>query len=317
MKKSVLNTFLLVTLTLLISGAGYFYTEVEQPKELQLIEDQHKEAQLRHAEVEELLKAEAVTLEQADLAIRKWNSRYKVIPESIDSPDIIQYLEGFTRGGFEQINTNLKSVNHSKELNYYTFAVNGTAYFRNLHNFVWHLENNRDFYHVRDVKIHHETVTDENPDTGLPRQFDMVDFSMEVDAFFSGAEGLNPPSDELAEIPTALLPIRYPAHNSFFPIIRTDLPLNDRNLLEVEDAQLVAIVGSSATFRDEDGNDHRVRIGDEVYLGQVSRIDPAKAIVEVTLNKGGVRKVVEFPLTAEAAFGTARGGTKLTPIRNN
>lgn len=316
MKKSVLNTLLLVILTLLISGAGYFYTEVEQPAELAMIEDQHKEAQLRHAEVEQLLKTEAATVEQAELAVRKWNARYKVIPEKIDSPDIIQYLEGFTRGGFEQINTNLKSVNRGKDLSYYTFTVNGTAYFKNLHNFVWHLENNREFYHVRDLKIHHETVTDENPDTGLPRQFDMVDFSMEVDAFFSGAEGLNPPSDELAELPVALLPIRYPAHNSFFPVVRTDLPPNDRNLLDIEEAQLVAIVGNQATFRDETG-DHRIRTGDEVYLGHISLIDPAKAIVVATLNKGGVRKVIEIPLTSESSYGTARGGNRLEPIQNN
>jgi hypothetical protein len=124
----------------------------------------------------------------------------------------------------------------------------------------------------------------------------MIRFTMTVDAYFGGTMGLSAPAEELVEIPAALLPLSRPAHNSFHPLVRTDLPPNDRLLVNVEMAELISIIGGTATFKDDQGL-RELKKGDEVYLGTITEVDPIKAVVKARLNKGGISEVVEVSIS--------------------
>jgi hypothetical protein len=299
--------------TIIVAGAGYYLTEVYQVQQMEEIEAQDREVRLRNARAEELLQIEAQNESVAEGTLMKWRSRYKVIPETISTPDIVQYLERLTSRGFKEIAIDRVAQGGTAEIQYHSFRLNGSAYFRSLVDLVWQLENNRDFYRVRDLQLSHEVVSEENPETGRQRSIDMVGFTLEVDVYYSANEGLTPSTEELAEIPRSLLPIRTPAHDSFHPIIRTDLPPNDRNLVDVETAVLVSIVGGQAIFEDSEGQ-RALSEGDEVYLGSIVKIDPIRAFVRASLNKGGVIDVVEIPLSAGEQL-RLPGDIRRAPIR--
>lgn len=314
MQNSTVNTILLAIVTLLVAGTGFYLTRVEQPEEIQEIEHRKKLARLQRAEVSQLLAEEAASQEMADQAVRKWQARYKFIPAKLSTPDIVVYLEGLTSRGFETFDIELADVKTQPDFSIYRFKINGTAFFKYLYHFVWHLENNREFYRVGDLQMRHTNVFKENPETGLRKRLDMVSFSMTLDAYFNGAEGLSASSpDSLMPVPELLLPAHYPTENSFYPVVRTDLPPNDEQLLNMEEATLVSLLGDRAVLDDSNGR-HILREGDKVYLGQIVKIDPVKSLVRASLNKGGVTEIVDVVMeSAKPAYEQAKGETQLVP----
>lgn len=317
MPNRILNTLVLVVLTIFLAGAGYYATEVHQPAELKIIENQEIEARLRSARAEALLAEEAESEGQADAVIRRWRSRYKKMPPTMETPDLVQYLERLTSRGFDDISISVSGRQSEPNLSMYNFEIRGVALFRSLYDLVWQLENNRQFYHVHNLSLASVTVQEENRTTGLSRKVDMVRFSMTLRAFFGGSEGLNAPQGDPVEIPDSVLPIRSPAHNSFYPIVRTDKPSNDRQLVDIEEARLVSVIGKKAVFQDAMGL-RELREGDEVYRGTIVMIDPSRATVRASLNKGGVIDVVDVKISyEEGQYRAAQGRVRLTPIEDN
>jgi hypothetical protein len=316
MTNSILNTLILVVIAAIVAGAGYYMTEVTQPRELEKIENQAKEARLRYAKAEQLLAEQAATAGQAEDIIRKWKSRYKVIPQTMSTPDIVDYIEGLTRNGFESFSISLAGTNARQGVSWYSFDVTGVAYFRNFYELVWALENNRDFYHVKDVTVSATTKRDENKETGKQKQLDLVSFSMKLDAFFAGSEGLSAPNEERPPFSMSLLPARDPLDNSFYPVVRTDLPPNDRNLVDVENSKLISIIGNKAIFSDAVGTRELVE-GDEVYLGRIVKVDPAKGMVRASLNRGGITDLVDVEIARDDNYyRQGAGKTRIDPIEN-
>ena len=315
MKSQYLNTALLLLLAFIVSGAGFYLTGVRQQEELQRIEDAKKLARMQKAEVEQLLVEESATTEMAEVAVRKWRARYKYIPSAMETPDIVQYLEGLTTRGFEGFNITLEGVTTKPDFKQYTFDVQGTAFYSNLYDFVWHIENNRAFYRIRDLSLEHAPVLKMNNKTGVERRQDMVKFSMQLDAYFAGVEGLSAKEEEMVPVPDELLPAHAIAHNSFYPHVRTDLPPNDRLLVDMEAAKLVSVIGGRAIVEDQRGQ-HVLSPGDAVYLGEVVSIDPVGIRVVARLNKGGVMREVELKLEASGTdtFRRAEGKVQIRPI---
>jgi hypothetical protein len=314
MNNSKINTLLLACMTLLVAGAGYYLHAVRHPAQMRHVDDLGKAARLQNVQVERLLAEESQTQALAQQAVRKWRARYKYIPEQLETADILLYFEQLGTSGFEEIHIDLDATHIKPEYRYYTFKITGKASFTDLHRFVWHLENNREFYHVRNLSMRSVVHVEENRLTGVGRMMDVVQFSMDIDAFFAGARGLSASLDELAQVPEWLLPIRTPAHNSFYPVVRTDLPNNDQLLVNVQTAKLVMILGDQAVIEDERGQ-HQLRVGDPVYLGTITGIDPIRVVVAATLNMGGVTKVVELRMDTVEPHERAHGNVRLNPIR--
>ena len=315
MTNSILNTMILVVLTVIVGGAGYYATEVVQPGELEKIENQAKEARLRYAQAEALLAEQATTASQGEEVIRKWKSRYKVIPQTMSTADIVEYIESLTRSGFESFSIKLVGTSTRPGVSWYSFDLSGSAYFRNFYDLIWALENNRDFYHVKDVSVSSITIREENKETGRQRQVDLVGFSMKLDAFFAGSEGLSAPDDERPPFPLTLLPSRVPANNSFYPVVRTDLAPNDRNLVDLERSSLISIIGGKAIFSDAMGIRELVE-GDEVYLGRIVKIDPVLGSVRASLNRGGITEMVDVEIERDENLYRQGGNARINPIEN-
>ncbi len=314
MRNSYINTLLLAVVTAAVAGAGYYLTEVRQQREFDRIEHIREVARLQRAKVEKLLAAKDTSAYRARRSIRRWRARYKFIPTEMRTPDIVHYLEGLTAQGFETFNISLARQQDTPDFSYYTFDVEGTAYFKSLYHFIWHIENNREFYRLNKLRLSHTYVFKKNPATGIKRRLNMVNFSMSLDAYFNGTDGLSAAEDELLPVPQRLLPHHYPAHNSFYPLVRTSLPPNDEQLVNVEQAELVSVLGAKAVFDDKNGQ-HILREGDAVYLGTLVKVDPVNSTVHARLNKAGIIENVEIELdTGTERYRQAAGDSiRLSP----
>ncbi|MBT8400581.1 MAG: hypothetical protein KJO98_08900 [Rhodothermia bacterium] len=315
MNSKFLNSAILTVFALVLIGAGHYATEVHQPRTLEQIQDKIKLAKLQRAQVEELLIEQAASAEAAEDVLRKWKARYKYIPNTLNTADVVLYLESLTRYGFEQFDVTLQGITNKGSHSYYTFKVNATAFLDPFYRFIWHIENNREFYRIESLSVSHKTLYKDNPNTEKLRRLDMVGASFMLHAYFAGSTGISTTEDEeLMPLTEDLLPRKSPAHNSFYPIVRTDLPPNDELLLDAEAGTLVSIVGDRAIFS-WDGRQYILGEGDRIYLGEIVKVDPMMSLVRVSLNKGGRIISFDIKMEMEDKYRQAEGeGIQVQPI---
>ena len=313
MSNEVINTLILTAFLAVAAGSGYYLTQKQQPERMEALDADIEAIENRRAEVETLMADEALADEEAALALQRWNTRYKVLPAELSSPDVVAYLNALSSRGFRQFDLALSGQTQGGTASYFTYAITGQAYFESLYSFIWHIENNRAMYRIRDLNVRKLVETVEDGD--VQRQVVLADFSMQVDAFYGAPSQISAP-DSLTELPDAAFPPRRAAVNPFYPYILENLPPNSDDLVDVEADSLTAVIGGTAVFMR--GSDLRqLRAGDRVYLGRIGSIDARTARVTVNLNRGGIRERLEIDLNTGERYRQAVGGSTLSrgPVR--
>ncbi|HIG73726.1 MAG TPA: hypothetical protein EYQ24_03850 [Bacteroidetes bacterium] len=313
MSNEVINTLILACFLAVAVGGGYYVTQKQQPEEIEALDQEIDAIENRAAELETLIQDEAFASEEAALALPRWNSRYKVLPAELASADVVAYLNALSARGFRTFDLSLVGQTQGGTAHYYTYRVTGQAYFESLFSFIWHVENNRALYRIRDLSVS-KLVTQIEED-GVSRQLVLADFSMEVDAFYGGPRDISAP-DSMKVLPAAAFPPRRAAVNPFYPYILETLPPNSDDLVDVEKDSLMAVIGGTAVFS-RDGDPRQLSAGSRVYLGRVASVDARTARVVVNLNKGGIRERVELDLNTGNRYRQALGGSTLSagPVR--
>lgn len=315
MSNDVLNTIVLSVLLAATVGGGYYVTHRVQPEELHAIEADIEAIESRDAQVETLMAEEAVASEEAAATLARWNTRYKVLPATLTSSEVVSYLNALSTRGFQRFDLSLSGVVPGPTASTYTYQVTGEAYFESLFAFIWHLENGRGMYRVRDLSIKKEVTTVGETEDSPGRQVVLASFAMSVDAYFSSDRDISAPEGSIVPPPEAF-PARRAAVNPFFPFILETLPANVDDLVEVETDPLVSVVGGMAVF-ERGGQLRQLRSGDRVYLGRVSSVDPERARVSIDLNKGGIRERVDIDLDTGERYRQHLGGARLSAPRGS
>ncbi len=326
------NIIVLALLAAIVTGAGVYLTIFDQPKELEQLEEAEKLARLRQAEVTSLLAEEGTSARVAEEAIAKWRARYKVIPQKLNSADVINYINQRSRTGFKNFDVVVEGTDRTSDYSTYSLRITGRGYYSSLYKFIWEVENSRDFYRVKDLQLENIDLMAEDEVTGNNKLEVMVSFSMRVEAFFGGKNGLSAPVGEddlgaeddllptsaanldLPPVPADVLPDERPAVNPFFPLILDQIPPNTYDLLDVESASLFSIVEGKAVFRHRD-DFVKLGVGDPVYLGEITYINPSEGLVIARLNKGGIIDEVELTLETGEAYRQAFGTSRLAPAK--
>ncbi len=311
---SYINTFLLLLMTAAVGGAGYYWTYVHQPARIQHFDDLEEVQRLRFAKVDQLLAEAEQTSDRADAVVRRWNTRYRYVPASLYTPEIVEYLETLTPNGFEAFDITLEQTKQSSDVSYYTFSVDGTAYYSSLYDFIWKIENRPDFYRIRDLSMARTTVYDQSKSSSGR---EMVRFSMKLDAYYAGTVGLSTHRDSLVDVPDEFQPMPELPHNSFYPLVRERSRATvDNNLVDVKHAVLVSIAGGRAIF--QDGNSQFVLYeGSAIRNGTIVKIDPINVFVRARVTTDGETEVIDIPLeTGRPSYRQAEGDARLVPVES-
>ena len=312
MSNQVINTLILTLFMAVAIGAGYFVTQKMQKTELAQLEEEADALRLSHAEVETLLVEEAQASQSAAAALSRWNARYKVLPDQLSSPDVVDYLNALSQSGFRSFDISLRGITPGADFSVYTYNITGVAFYESLYGFIWNVENGRGLFHLRGVQIDKTVTTIPNPETNIDRLVVLARFSMAIDAYFGGSRGMSAP-DSLVDIPDSVLPPRRPPINPFFPLIFQSLPPNTDDLVDLEEDELISVIGDAAVFS-RNGQMRTLRSGDRVYLGRISYVDPNEARVVIDLNKGGIRERVELNLQTGERYRQALGSVQLDAV---
>ncbi len=208
----------------------------------------------------------------------------KQIVRNVSAADTYYYLNLIlNRIGFIEFNMLFAGSKASAGFGYNIYKIRGEATFQKIYSLVWYLERGPLLYRI--VKLNLKGVESKDPET---KELHLViPFEMELYGYYADIPKLPFSHRTLQDV--NVLRVR----NPFQPLILRNLPPNTEGLLEVERADLKAIVADRALIADQNGKVHSLKIGDRVYLGYLTAIDPEEKQVEFTLNKGGVvEKVV-------------------------
>ena len=314
-------------------GGGVYATYVYQPDEMKRLEKAKQVANMKQAELSALMAEMGDSESRASTVSSRWNSRYKIVPKTLGSEDVVAFLNEHTRTGFNPFDITFKSHEESEQFYKLVFAIDGRGDFNNLYELIWAIENSRQLYRIDNLKLTHFDLITGDPQTNQQRLEVLVSFSFEIHAFYGGVAGLSA-SDGLNDtdgnsqfsdnelyanlpaVPDHVLPARNAVMNPFHPLILENIPPNTYNRVDMEEAELLYIVGTDAVILWND-EEWVIGIGDPVYLGQVISVDPRNGTVTARLNKGGLIDQIELKMDLGDLYKQARGSVQLAPTRNN
>lgn len=328
MSNLIQNLIILSVCWTLSTAGGAYVTLFQQPKEMERLEKARKVERMKQAELSALMAEMGESASIANSVVTRWNARYKVVPRTLGSEELIGYLNSLTRTGFNPFNISFKEHVENKSFNKFSFGISGRGDFSSVYRLIWSLENGRRLYRIHNLKLNHFDLVTQDPETKRQKMEVVVSFSFILEAFYGGIAGFSAadevsgapqsvyytgedPESNLPLVPDHLLPSPYARMNPFHPLILENIPPNTYNLPNMEEASLSLIVGMNAVL-DWNGVSVTVGIGDPVYLGQVISVDPRNGTVVARLNKGGIVDEIELRMDMEASYRQAQGNVQLT-----
>jgi hypothetical protein len=163
-------------------------------------------------------------------------------------------------------------------------TINGYGSYQNTINFINKLENSQLLNKVTRISL--------SPPNNRGEDYEEITFSINLDSYYERI-----PLREGASDSTDLtLNEEISTFNPFYPLIRTTIPPNEDNLVNIEQSRLIGITGKRVFLVDQNGNIISLRKGDKVYLGTLSSIDFSNEMATFNLNKGGITESVTLEI---------------------
>lgn len=276
------NTLVLAAFLAIIFGVGLYLTKVVQPGEVKKMRTELTSLDRTIAQ-KPALAAELKGSEKklADMK-QRYAERFKVIPSNDTTALTYAYLNRIMdASGFVKFDMLYQGPKNEKQYGYNTYSLRGETSYSNLFKFIWYLEHARLLYKVEDLTLTGHEVLDAK--TGRAKL--IVPFTMELRAYYSSAAGV---SSEHTGVDQTFYRNVNTGLNYFRPLISTEPPPNVKGLVDVERSDLRAVMSDKIFIVDQNGKGHILKVGDPVYMGYLTQINPAKNEAEFTLNKGGI-----------------------------
>ena len=291
MDRKIKNTIILIVLLLLIIVVGSVFTFFMQKGEIdsrkKRINELNLNAQNAYSTQELIaqlntLKRRAAELDSI-LALRKFN-----IPVNLPQSQFFNFINkvSFNFAPESNINIEYKTIEQFQHYKYYKYRLFGTAFYNDVYKMIYAIEQSKELKKILSTSFDNFVKVNEE---GIPQYF--VTYNIECAVYYSDNDRYaSSVSKENRLIPN-------PIYDVFYPLIRNEILPNIDGLLDVQSAQLLAIIPEGAFLVDSKGTTYLLWEGDKVYLGYLTEIDYNSNVVHFVLNKGGI--IEKLTLTLE------------------
>ncbi|MCX7875272.1 MAG: hypothetical protein N2321_03775 [Melioribacteraceae bacterium] len=285
-KNTVIIALILLGI-ILIGGVFDFVYQKGKIAEKQKTLKELKLYQLDTEALKEQLKFLQTRVAQLDsiLANRKY-----VIPYNISQAAFFDFVNKVTYSfsPFSYVNIEFQDVEPSTNFSMYNYILNGAAEFDDFYHLVYAIEESKYLKKISNVELSNNVKVEQD---GTPHY--LVNFKFRTKVYFSNDERFA----FKGGFENRLTP--NPAYDIFYPLIRMEIPPNKDGLLDVQSAQLLALIPDGAFLSDASGNTYLLWEGDKVYLGYLTNINYQNNEVNFVLNKGGIIENVKLQLQKE------------------
>lgn len=290
MDRKVKNTIILVILLLFIVLTGSAFTLFYQKGKISDKTGKLEKMRLETYDTDELLDQLAslqVRAAQLDsiLALRKYN-----IPVNLAQSRFYDFVNrvSFSFSSHSFVNIEYQDAFPDANFRFYVYKVSGTATFNDLFSLVYAIEESKELKKVLTAQFNNFVKVDDNE---VPHF--LVSYTMEVAVYFSD-------NDHFASTVRQENRLKAnPLYDVFYPLIRNEIPPNRDMLLDVQNAQLLALIPDGAYLADDSGRTYLLWEGDAVYLGYLTKINYNTNEVSFILNIGGLIEKVTLTLEKE------------------
>jgi hypothetical protein len=281
------NTIVLAVLWAVFTSAGLFWWAYLQPRQLKKISKELQEVNKKLEDLPGLTdEVQRLTSQYQDIK-RRYDSRSKEIPAFDISSQTYDYMsQGIDEAGFVKFDMKFLGTNDKGAWGYNSYQlVEGDAQFQNLYRFIYFLENGRRLYKIASLRFDQRESLDPETKEVVQR----VGFDMELHAYF--VKDVPELSTAIAAKSSMMMPTPSdPLKPLVTQIISTDAPQGEIN---ADNLEVKAVLPGKAFVLA--GNELMVlHVGNTVWRGTVTKIDPLTSSVEFALQEGGVaRKLVK------------------------
>lgn len=290
MDRKLKNTVILLVIFIVTIILASVYIFIIQKGKIEDRKKKIQELSLNSYNTEELLgqlntlKKRVAQLDSI-LAIRKYN-----IPVQIPQSKFYDFVNDISLSFQPESFVNIEYVEATEgnEYHSYSYKVTGTTYFDEFFYLVYAIEQSKELKKITSCIIDNFVFVEQN---GVPHF--QVSFNLQVKVYFSSSDrfiSANFRENQLR--PNTIYDI-------FYPLIRNEIPPNVEGLLDVQSAQLLALIPDGAFLSDAKGNTFLLWEGDKVYLGYLTSIDFENNTVSFILNKGGLIEKINLSLQKE------------------
>lgn len=279
MSYAVRNTIILFVTLFIIGGAAYAYIEFIQSENLTELEatlqekkndfNSKKATSDSYPELKALYDKASEIVESYDKALY-----------STDNPDdVYDYLNELSSGNsLVYFGYTFSDSLPQEQYGVLRSRVNGIGRYTNLVRFVNKLENSQLINKVVNLTI--------NPVSGS-EEYSEVSFNFILESYYSRG-----PANDMGQSPAPFTALKgVSSHNPFYPLIRSTVPPNEDNLVNVENSRLIGLSGNRIFIIDQNGTMTTLSSGDKVYLGTLQSIDANNRTATFNLNKGGITEL--------------------------
>jgi hypothetical protein len=290
MNRKLKNTLGLVAILIFLLLAGGIYVFVFQRGKLNEKRIKLRELESINYNTEQLniqlrsLEKRAASLDSI-LSSRKFN-----IPQNLSSIKFYSFINQISAGFSPntQIDVEFLSQKKDKEFFYYEYKITGNGPYNDVYRLIYSIEQSKELKKIKNLTLTNQISTTKD---GVPNF--VVNFAGSVAVYFSSDNRFAPAIFVENNLLTRL------KYDSFYPLIRTSIPPNVDDLLDIQGAKLLALIPEGAFLADTKGNTYLLWEGEQVYLGYLTKIDYEHNVVGFILNKGGIIEKVEFGLDKE------------------
>ena len=285
--RSTLSLVALLLLILLISGIYIFSFQRSAISEKKIkLEELDANS---YDPVELVARYDELTIRSAILdsvlSRRKFN-----IPKDLSSIKFYNFVNGIVSNFSEytQVNVEFQNQLQDKEFSVYEYKLSGSGFYNEIFQLIYSIEHSKELKKVTNLNAGNLIKTDKE---SMPMF--LVNFELNTQVYFSNDSRFAPKEFVENDLRTG------PIYDAFYPLIRNEIPPNVDELLDVQEARLLALIPEGAFIADSHGNTYLVWEGEQVYLGYLTKIDYENNNVNFILNKGGIIERVNLELEIE------------------
>ena len=277
----VKNTIYLACVCIVVIVLGFLIHNIWQPRQIKVINKKTIEINRQLEDLPGLTEEVQQLTEKYQDVKRRYDSRSKEIPLTDASSQTYSYMSnGMDQSGNIKFDMKFTGGENKDRWGYNVYKLSsGESTFEDLFRFVYFLENGRRLYKISSMNIDtHETIDELTKET-----IQSVTFQMDLQAYF--VNNIPELGTSLAAKTLTMIPSIYnPCKPMVSQVMATAPPEGE---IDADNSDVKAVLHGKA-FVLANSELLILHVGDKVWRGSVTAIDPATSSVEYTLDEGGI-----------------------------
>jgi len=284
MSYAVRNSLILLVVLVLFVGGGWAYFYFIQNPEIEKLEQQVSAKSQELREKRQIANQYSTVLEQFENATFFINNFEKTLYTDSNEDKVFDFMNNLNTGNsYTDFSFSFNDSTAQGPYGVMTMNISGEGYYRYLVNFIRKLEYSKPLNKVSELDV--------TPINDL-ENYGRVSFNYRLESYYNRGTEFGSPSMDIAS------PTYSSLNNPFFPLIREIEP-NEEGLTSIEASELLALSSNRVFLLDQNGELQKIRLGEKVYLGNLTNINLSEGSATFQLNKGGIIERITLEVNNE------------------